>query len=406
MQNHLSQAIQYYYWGHDNTGKKVYGEITATNTMIAKAILHKQGINITYISQRSMRFRMFTKNSITNKDITYFTRQLATTLQAGIPLIKALEIVIQTTKGQNFKNLLIRIKDDIANGQSFANALQKHPHHFKPVYCNLIYAGEQAGALDTFIEGLANYQERLEVLKAKIRKALWYPAAIIFVAVSVLTLLMVFVIPQFKTMFNAFGANLPWFTQLIIETSEWLQQYGYFVIAVGIVMIFALVYSQKYSPRIRQQRDQLLLIIPFIGSLVQKAIITRFSRTLAITFAAGIPLIDALQVTAKTLGNTVYRQAIVRLSIEVTKGTPIYLATRNTSLFPELVIQMLAIGEASGTLEAMLLKIADIYQQQVDNSVDSLSNLIEPVIIAMLGISIGGLVTAMYLPIFKLGNII
>jgi type IV pilus assembly protein PilC len=346
------------------------------------------------------------KKKITAGDISIFTRQLATMMAAGVPLVQAFDIVGRGHDNPSMQELLLAIKGDIESGTAMAAALRKYPLYFDDLVCNLVAAGEQAGVLDTLLDKIATYKEKTESIKGKIKKAMFYPAAVIIVAILVTIIIMLFVIPQFKELFSSFGADLPAFTLLVIAISDFMRQF-WWAMALGLgVAIYGFIAVYKRSRRFRDGLDRLALRIPVIGAILHKAAIARFSRTLSTMFAAGVPLVDALDSVSGATGNAVYANAVSNMREEVATGQSLQLSMRQRGLFPHMVIQMTAIGEESGSLDAMLGKVADFYEEQVDNAVDSLSSLLEPLIMVVIGGLVGSLVVAMYLPIFKLAAVV
>ena len=387
--------------GVDKKGKKIKGEMDAASVAFVNAMLRRQGISPVRVKKRAAAL-FSVKKKITPKDVSIFTRQLATMVSAGIPLAQAFEIVGKGHENPSMRGLITAVKTDIESGTSMTESLSKHPLYFDELYCNLVRAGEAAGILDAILDKLAIYKEKIESIKGKIKSALFYPTAVIVVAFLITSVLMIFVIPQFESLFKGFGADLPAFTKLVIDISDVFKSYWWAIFGsiIGSVMFFG--YSYKRSMKMQHTMDRLLLHAPIIGEIVRKATIARFTRTLATMFAAGVPLVEALDSVAGASGNRVYFDATMDIKAEVTTGTQLQAAMAATQLFPNMVVQMVAIGEESGELDSMLNKVADIYEQEVDDAVAGLSSLLEPIIMAFLGVVIGGLVVAMYLPIFKL----
>ncbi|HBC58542.1 MAG TPA: type II secretion system protein F, partial [Gammaproteobacteria bacterium] len=340
------------------------------------------------------------------KDIAVFARQMATMMQAGVPLVQAFDIIGKGHDNPAMQILIMEIKADIEGGNSFSEALRKHPQYFDELFCNLTAAGEQAGVLDDLLDKIATYKEKTEAIKAKIKKALTYPTAIIIIAFAVTAILLVFVVPQFEDLFSGFGADLPTFTRMVIDLSEFMQKWWLPMLAGVIGGGVAFSQAKKKSLKFRQNLDKLTLKLPVVGDIVTKASIARYARTLATTFAAGVPLVEALETVAGATGNWVFTHGVLKIREEVSTGQQLQQAMKGTQLFPNMVVQMVAIGEESGSLDTMLCKVADFYEEEVDNMVDNLSSLLEPIIMAVLGILVGGLVTAMYLPIFKMGQVV
>jgi len=391
--------------GTDRNGKKVKGKSLANNEASVRADLRRQGVVPTRI--RKQRKSLFSSSGkITTGDIAIFSRQLATMLSAGIPLVQAFEIVGNGHENAAMQKLILSIKGDVEGGSALAEALAKHPLYFDDLFVNLVEAGEQAGALETLLDKIATYKEKTEAIKKKIKKALTYPAAVLVVAFIVTTILLVFVIPSFEDLFKGFGADLPTFTRMVIDLSVFVRTQG---VILGLMIgggVGAFMYFKKRSRAFRQFLDRLMLKIPVIGPIMSKASIARYARTLSTMFAAGVPLVEAMDSVAGATGNIVFEQAVLRIRDEVATGQRLQQAMENTELFPNMVIQMIAVGEESGSLDDMSAKVADFYEEDVDNAVDNLSSLLEPMIMAILGVLVGGLVVAMYLPIFKLGAVV
>lgn len=396
----------FHYEGVNKTGQKMSGDIEAHSIAIAKADLRKQGIVTNKVSKK--RKPMFDRHNkkIKSADITVFSRQLATMIQSGIPLVQSFDIVAKGSTNKKMRELLEGIKSDIETGLTLSEALIKHPQYFNELFCNLIDAGEKSGTLDIMLDKVASYKEKIETIKKKIKKALTYPMAVIVVALIVTTGLLIFVVPQFESLFKGFGADLPAITQAVVNMSKFMQSYWYYIFGTLGAAIYAFIYAKGHSMEFAQTVDRLLLKFPIIGPILEKAAIARFTRTLSITFAAGLPLVEALKSVAGATGNIIFSKATDRIKEEVSTGQQMNTAMDNTHLFPSMVIQMVAIGEESGALEKMLGKVADFYEEEVDNAVDSLSSLLEPIIMSILGVLVGGLVIAMYMPIFKLGSAI
>ena len=390
--------------GTDTKGHKVRGQTVAANEAAVRAQLRKQGVVPVRISKEFTLFKGGGK--ITPYDIAIFSRQLATMLSAGIPLVQGFEIVGNGHDNPAMRKLIQGIKVDLESGTSLAEALGRHPLHFDDLYVNLVTAGEQAGALDTLLDKVATYKEKTENIKKKIKKALFYPAAVLVVAVIVTVILLIFVIPQFESLFKGFGADLPAFTRMVIDLSAFVQSKGIFLAAVLGGGIAFYIYTRKRSQKLREFEDRLMLKLPIIGNIIEKAAVARFARTLSTMFSAGVPLVEALQSVAGATGNIVYEKAVLAMRDEVSTGQRLQRAMENTGIFPNMVIQMIAVGEESGSLDEMSSKVADFYEADVDNAVDSMSSLLEPLIMAILGVLVGGLVIAMYLPIFKLGAVV
>jgi type IV pilus assembly protein PilC len=394
-----------YSWeGKDRKGNKVRGRILAVNEQAVRADLRRQSIVATKIKKQHNLFSAGGK--ISPMDIAVFSRQLATMLAAGIPLVQAFEIVGVGHEKPAMQKLILDIKVSVEGGSSLHESLAKHPLYFDDLYINLVEAGEQAGALESLLDKVATYKEKTEALKKKIKKALFYPAAVLAVAVIVTLILLLFVIPQFEELFKGFGADLPAFTRMVIDLSKFVQEQGWWMGLLTGGAFFVFFYFKKRSRALRQFLDRLSLKLPVIGPILTKAAIARFARTLSTMFAAGVPLVEAMESVAGATGNIVYENAVMRMRDEVATGQRLQRAMENTALFPNMVVQMIAVGEESGSLDAMSAKVADFYELEVDTAVDGLSSLLEPLIMAILGVLVGGLVIAMYLPIFKLGAVI
>lgn len=395
------------YDGVDRKGIKVKGELPARNMALAKVTLRKQGINVTNIREKRKNIlEGLTKKRVSTLDITIFTRQLATMMKAGVPLVQSFEIVAEGLDNPSMREVVLGIKGEVEGGNTFAGALKKYPQYFDNLFCSLVESGEQSGALETMLDRVAIYKEKSELLKQKIKKAMKYPIAVIIVAVIVTIILMVKVVPVFQDLFSSFGADLPAFTQMVVNMSNWMQKYWFILIIFIGIVITAFMESKKRSKKFRDTLDRLALKLPILGDLVYKAIIARFSRTLATTFAAGVPLIDALESTAGATNNVIYENAVLKIRDNVATGQQLQFAMRASNLFPSMAIQMVAIGEESGSLDAMLDKVATHFENEVDNAVDGLTSMMEPLIMAVLGVLVGGLVIAMYLPIFQMGSVV
>ena len=387
--------------GKDKTGKFVKGEMRAIGEANLSANLRRQGINVTKI-----KLARSSAKAITQKDITLFTRQLATMLKSGVPLLQAFDIVGKGHHNPSVSKLLLTIKTDIETGNSLQQAFKKHPLYFDDLYCNLIGAGESAGILDSLLERLATYQEKILAIKSKIKSALFYPVSIIVVAFIITAVIMIFVIPAFKELFSSFGADLPAPTLLIMAISDFFVAWWWAIFGGIGGGLYAFFYAWKRSRPMQHFMDRLLLKLPIFGELVRKATIARWSRTLSTMFAAGVPLVEAFNSVAGAAGNAVYYDATKSIQREVSTGNSLTSAMQATEVFPSMVIQMVSIGEEAGSLDAMLSKVADFYEAEVDDAVEALSSLMEPIIMVVLGTLIGGMVVAMYLPIFKMGQVV
>ncbi|MGB5103833.1 MAG: type II secretion system F family protein [Steroidobacteraceae bacterium] len=390
--------------GKDKKGNRVKGRGLAKDELEMRADLRRQGIAASKIRKERQWFK--SDGKVTAEDIAIFARQLATMLTAGIPMVQAFEIIGVGHDKPAMQKLILAIKSDIETGNALNQALAKHPLYFDDLFVNLVEAGEHAGALETVLDKIATYKEKTEALKKKIKKALFYPAAVLAVAIIVTVILLLFVIPQFESLFKGFGADLPAFTAMVIAMSRWMQDKGWILLIVVVAAGIGFGYSYKRSRPMRQFLDRLSLQIPVIGPILKKAAIARFARTLATMFGAGVPLVEAMKSVAGATGNIVYQDATMKMRDEISTGLRMQRAMENTGLFPNMVVQMIAVGEESGSLDEMASKVADFYEADVDAAVDALSSLLEPLIMVILGVLVGGLVVAMYLPIFKLGAVI
>jgi len=391
--------------GTDRKGNKVKGKSLAASEAAVRADLRRQGVVPSRIRKQSQGlFKSAAK--ITTADIAIFSRQLATMLTAGIPLVQSFEIVGNGHENPAMQKLILSIKADVEGGSALAEALAKHPLYFDDLFINLVEAGEQAGALETLLDKIATYKEKTEAIKKKIKKALTYPAAVLAVAFVVTIILLIFVIPAFEDLFQGFGADLPAFTRMVIDLSVFVREQGWILAGIAIAAVWAFLYFKKRSRAMRHFLDRMALKMPIIGPIIQKASIARYARTLSTMFSAGVPLVEALESVAGATGNIVYEEGVLRMKDEVATGQRLQQSMENTDLFPNMVVQMIAVGEESGSLDEMSAKVADFYEEDVDNAVDNLSSLLEPLIMATLGILVGGLVVAMYLPIFKMGAVV
>ncbi|MHB1300444.1 MAG: type II secretion system F family protein [Burkholderiales bacterium] len=388
--------------GRDKTGKQMKGEIRAKGEAMVHATLRRQGIIVSKIQkQRSAR-----QKRITEKDIALFTRQLATMMKAGVPLLQSFDIVGKGHSNPAVTRLLMSIKADVETGSSLSQAFRKYPLYFDGLFCNLVGAGEQAGILESLLDRLATYKEKILAIKSKIKSALFYPTAIIVVAFLITAIIMIFVIPAFKKLFSSFGADLPAPTLIVMKISDFFVAYWWAIFGGLGAGIYSFFYAWKRSTKMQQTMDGMLLKVPVFGELIRKSSIARWTRTLSTMFAAGVPLVESLDSVAGASGNHVYAEATKKIQIEVSSGTSLTNAMQNSGVFPNMVLQMVAIGEESGALDSMLSKVADFYEAEVDDAVDALSSLMEPIIMVVLGTLIGGLVIAMYLPIFKMGQVV
>ena len=390
--------------GKDRSGKKVKGKTVAKNEAAVRADLRRQGVVPTRVRKESTLFKK--TGRVTAADIAMFSRQLATMISAGIPLVQSFDIIGAGNENPAMQKLIFAIKAEVEGGSSLAKALAKHPLHFDDLYVNLVDAGEQAGALENLLDKVATYKEKTEAIKKKVKKALFYPAAVVIVAVIVTVILMIYVIPEFQNLFQGFGADLPAFTQFVINISNFVRHEGWLIVVGLVIAVVGFLQAKKRSRALRHFLDRAILRIPIIGPILNKSAIARYARTLSTTFAAGVPLVEALDSVSGATGNIVYEMAVLKMRDEVATGQRLQRAMENTSLFPNMVIQMIAVGEESGALDEMSSKVADFYEEDVDNAVDSMSSLLEPLIMAVLGVLVGGLVIAMYLPIFKMGSVV
>jgi len=391
--------------GTDRKGSRVKGELSGVSPALVKAQLRKQGINPQKVRKKSVSLFGAGKK-IKPMDIALFTRQMATMMKAGVPLLQSFDIIGEGFDNPNMRKLVDDLKQEVAAGNSFAAALRKKPQYFDDLYCNLVDSGEQSGALETLLDRVATYKEKTEALKAKIKKAMNYPIAVVLVAIIVSAILLIKVVPQFQEVFANFGAELPAFTLMVIGLSEALQEWWFIVLAGLLAAAFAFKEAHKRSEKFRNWFDRLLLKVPIVGDILFKSSVARFARTLSTTFAAGVPLVDALDSVAGATGNVVFRNATMKVKNDVSTGMQLNFSMRTTGTFPTMAVQMTAIGEESGALDEMLGKVATFYEDEVDNMVDGLTSLMEPMIMAVLGVLVGGLIIAMYLPIFQLGAVV
>lgn len=395
--------LQQFTWeGTDKRGVKMKGESTSKNANLLRAELRKQGINPTVVRAKSKPLFGAAGKAITAADISVFSRQIATMLQSGVPMVQSFEILASGNKNPRMRDMLIDIRDNIAGGSSLSEAMARHPVQFDLLYRNLTRAGESAGVLDTVLDTVATYKERTEALKGKIKKALFYPAAVIAVAILVSAVLLIYVVPQFEEVFKGFGADLPAFTQMIVNASRFLTAWWWAVLLIVVGVLGSFVFAYKRSPALERTVDRLMLKLPVIGQILHQSAIARYARTLALTFRAGVPLVEALDTVGGATGSIVYNDAVKRIREDVSVGYQLNVAMKQVNLFPHMVVQMTAIGEEAGALDTMLLKVAEFYEQEVNNSVDALASLIEPFIMVVIGVLVGGMVVGMYLPIFKL----
>ena len=399
-------TIDTFAWeGTHKKNAKIKGEINGQNPALVKAQLRKQGINPLKVKKKPKPLFSAGKK-IKPMDIALFTRQMATMMKAGVPLLQSFDIIGEGFDNPRMRTLINDVKQEVAAGNIFAASLRTRPQYFDDLYCNLVDSGEQSGALETLLDRIATYKEKTEALKAKIKKAMTYPIAVIVVAVIVTAILLIKVVPQFESVFQGFGAELPAFTQVVVNMSRGLQEWWFLFILAFFVIAFTFKEAQKRSEKFRDFLDRTLLKAPIVGDILYKAVVARFARTLATTFAAGVPLVEGLQSVEGAAGNVVFRQAITKIRNDVSSGTQLNFSMRTTGVFPSMAIQMTAIGEESGSLDEMLDKTAEYYEAEVDNAVDNLTTLMEPLIMSVLGVLVGGLIVAMYLPIFQLGAVV
>ncbi len=403
----MASSTAIFTWsGTDKTGRSSKGEIHATTTSMAKAQLRRQGIKPKSVRKKARPLFGGSGKAIKPADISIFTRQLATMMKAGVPLVQSFDIVGEGLDNQRMRDLVETLKNDVASGNGLADSLAKHPRQFDELYCSLVSSGETSGTLEVMLDRVATYKEKTEQLKAKIKKAMTYPIAVVVVALVVTGILLIKVVPQFAETFRSFGSDLPSFTLFVLKISDFTQEWWYIIVIAIIAGVFLFKEAKLRSVAFAEALDKLALKMPVVGDIVFNSVIARFSRTLATTFAAGVPLVEALESTAGAAGNSVYAKAIRQIRDDVTTGTTLYNSIKSTGLFPNMLLQMVSIGEESGALDDMLDKVANHYEDAVDNAVDSLSSLMEPIIMSVLGVLVGGLMIAMYLPIFMLGSVI
>lgn len=402
-----TSLLQSFVWsGTDKRGIKMKGEQMARNANLLRAELRKQGITPQVVKAKPKPLFGSAGKPVTPKDIAFFSRQLATMMKSGVPIVGALEIIGGGQKNIRMKKMVGDIRADIEGGSSLYEAISKFPVQFDELYRNLVHAGESSGVLETVLDTIATYKENIETLKGKIKKALFYPALTVAVAIIVSAILLIFVVPQFQAVFDSFGADLPAFTKMIIAASDAAIHWWWAALLVVGGGIFAFIYFKKRSPKFQDFIDRTILKVPVFGQIMQNSAVARFARTTAVTFKAGVPLVEALGIVAGATGNSVYEKAVLRIRDDVAVGYPVNMAMKQVNIFPHMVVQMTAIGEEAGALDTMLFKVAEYYEQEVNNSVDALSSLMEPMIMVILGILVGGMVIGMYLPIFKLGAVV
>ena len=404
--NAVVRSEMYSWEGIDRSGKRVKGEMSGQSETVIKSILRRQGVNPLKVKKKSKPMFGSSGGKITTKDITVFCRQLATMMSSGVPLVQSFEIVGRGHANKAMQQLILSIKGDIEAGGALAESLAKHPLQFNELFVSLVTAGEHAGILEDILHKLATYMEKTEALKSKIKGAMFYPVAVVVVAFVITCILLIFVIPQFEELFSSFGADLPALTRMVIDMSKWFQEKWWLLLIVIGGSVFGLMELKKRSLKFAHLLDRALLKVPVLGDILNKSAIARFARTLATMFAAGTPLVEAMTSVAGACGNILYYNAVMKMRDEIATGTQLQVTMRDVGLFPNMVVQMVAIGEESGALDAMLGKVADWFEQEVDDAVDSLTSLLEPIIMAVLGVVIGGLVIAMYLPIFKMGQVV
>ncbi len=393
--------------GKDAKGNAMKGELPGANIAAVKVQLRKQGIRVDKVVKKSAGLLGgMNKKSIKPMDIAIFTRQLATMMKAGIPLVQSFEIVGDGLENPSMREIVLKIRDDVSSGTNFAESIRKHPRQFDELFCNLVEAGEQSGALETMLDRLATYKEKSEALKAKIKKAMNYPITIVSIAMIVTAILLIKVVPQFAATFSSFGHELPAFTQFVMHISDFMIAWWYYVLGIVVAGVFAFKEARIRSKKFAESIERLSLKLPVMGDIIEKSALARFTRTLSTTFAAGVPLPDALASCAGATGNVVYRNALMKVREDVTTGQQLTYSLRAAQIFPIMILQMVSIGEESGALDAMLDKCANFYEAEVDNAVDGLTAMMEPLIMAVLGVLVGGLMVAMYLPIFQIGSVV
>ena len=401
-----SAKTNMYKWeGKSRQGAAMSGQMAGKDAALVKAQLRKQGINPTKVRKQGMQL-FGSGKKIKPMDIAIFTRQMATMMKAGVPLLQSFDIIAEGVDNPNMRKLVDSVKQDVAGGNSFAVSLRKHPQYFDDLYCNLVESGEQAGALETLLDRVATYKEKTEALKAKIKKAMNYPMAVVGVAIIVTAILLIKVVPQFQEVFSSFGAELPAFTLFVIGISEYIQSDGWVIVGVAVIAAFIFKHMHRTSEKFRDSIDRALLKAPVVGDIIYKSSVARFGRTLATTFSAGVPLVEALDSVAGATGNVVFKNAVMKIKSDVSSGMQLNFSMRSTGVFPSMALQMTSIGEESGALDDMLEKVATHYEAEVDNAVDGLTALMEPLIMSVLGVLVGGLIIAMYLPIFQLGAVV
>jgi len=401
----LTKETVFQWEGRDRKGSRIKGESPGASPAMVKAMLRKQGITPVTVRKKTQLFGK-RKKRIKSGDIAMFSRQMATMMSSGVPLVQSLELISKGNENSSMRELVESIRQEIQGGATLAEALGKHPKYFDELFTNLVDAGERSGALETVLAKIATYKEKTEAIKAKVKKAMYYPTAVICVAIIVTGILLYFVVPEFQSLFQGFGASLPAFTLLVIHLSEFVQHAWWIMVLVMVGGIYGFVQIHRRSRKFRRTIDRLLLQVPIVGDILDKAAVARFARTLATMFSAGVPLVDALDSVGHAAGNILYEEAILQMRDQVATGQSVSLTMQQVALFPSMAVQMVAIGEEAGALDNMCSKVADFYEDEVDNKVDSLSTLLEPMIMVIIGILVGSLVIAMYLPIFKLGSVV
>lgn len=402
-----TMELQPFVWeGTDKRGVKMKGEQPAKNANLLRAELRRQGIMPSVVKPKPKPLFGSAGSPVGAKDIAFFSRQMAIMMKSGVPIVSALEIIGSGHKNPRMRKLVESIRTDIEGGSSLHEAISRHPVQFDELYRNLVRAGEGAGVLETVLDTIASYKENIEALKGKIKKALFYPTMVVVVALLVSSILLIWVVPQFEDVFRGFGAELPAFTQMIVAMSRFMVSWWWLILAVSVGSVIGFIFAYKRSPKMQHTMDRLILKVPVIGQIMNNSAIARFARTTAVTFKAGVPLVEALGIVAGATGNKVYEEGVLRMRDDVSVGYPVNMAMKQINLFPHMVVQMTAIGEEAGALDTMLFKVAEYYEQEVNNAVDALSSLLEPMIMVFIGTIVGGMVIGMYLPIFKLGAVV